>query len=126
MHSEAAEEKAEEPAAKPVKEGEVIYHSLQPPFVVNFSGNATARFLQVGIDVSTRDESVVEDLEKHNPVIRNNIVMLLSTQDQATLMTREGKEKLRADVQAEIQRILKEHTGRTGVESVYFTSFVMQ
>ena len=39
---------------------------------------------------------------------------------------REGKEKLRADALAEIQKVMKAETGKPGVESVFFTSFVMQ
>ena len=60
------------------------------------------------------------------PVIRNNLIMLLSSQKQAEVSTRDGKEKLRADALAEIQKVLKEQTGETGAEAVYFTIFVMQ
>ncbi|GMR08244.1 MAG: hypothetical protein BMS9Abin26_1249 [Gammaproteobacteria bacterium] len=110
------------------KTGETQYVPLKPPFVVNFASQAssTAKFLQITMEVSTRDESVVADIEKHMPVIRNNLVLLLSSQDQQEISSREGKEKLRGEVLAEIQRILKKRTGKVGVEDIYFTSFVMQ
>jgi flagellar FliL protein len=52
--------------------------------------------------------------------------MLFSNQDPYTLNTREGKEKLRSEALGEIQKVMKQETGRAGVESVFFTSFVMQ
>lgn len=42
------------------------------------------------------------------------------------LRSREGKEKLREEVLAEVRKVLEEQTGEAGVEQVYFTSFVMQ
>ncbi len=119
------ESEGKESSGKP---GDTRYIPLKPPFVVNFAAqsSSTARFLQITMEVSTRDEAVVADIEKHMPVIRNNLVLLLSSQDQQEISSREGKEKLRGEVLAEIQRILKKRTGKVGVEDIYFTSFVMQ
>jgi flagellar protein FliL len=113
--------KAEQVEAKPA-----VYLSLEPPFVVNAEGQGSAHYLQVSMDVMARDAAVIETMKKHMPVIRNNLIMLLSSQKQAEVSTRDGKEKLRADALAEIQKVLTEQTGEPGVEAVYFTIFVMQ
>ena len=47
-------------------------------------------------------------------------------QNPETLNSREGKEKLRNETLAEIQKVMTEETGEKGVENVFFTSFVMQ
>jgi flagellar FliL protein len=60
------------------------------------------------------------------PVIRNNLVMLFSSQTRQSIATREGKEQIRADAQAEVQKILQDRTGQPVIEALYFTSFVMQ
>lgn len=104
----------------------VIYQSLEPPFVVNFQDQTQVRFLQVSIEISSRDTDVVEAVKAHMPVIRSNLILLLSSQSFGDISAREGKENLRASALAEINMILKERTGRAGVEDVYFTSFVMQ
>lgn len=104
----------------------MIYQALEPPFVVNFQDQAQVRFLQVTMEVSARDPLVMEAVKTHMPVIRNNLVLLLASQTYGGMSTREGKEKLRADALAEIQKILTEQTGKPGVEAAYFTSFVMQ
>jgi flagellar protein FliL len=103
-----------------------VYLSLEPPFVVNAESQGSTHYLQVSIDVMAREPEVIEDVKKHMPVIRNNLIMLLSSQSQAAVSTRDGKEKLRADALAEIRKVLQEQTGKPGVEAVYFTIFVMQ
>lgn len=102
------------------------YYAFDPPFVVNFADETQVRFLQVNMEVMARDPLVIEAVKTHSPAIRNNIVLLLSGQTYAELITREGKEKIRADSLAEVQKVLKEQIGRDGVEAVYFTGFVMQ
>jgi flagellar FliL protein len=128
---------AEATADQPAKEKETkskskgppktaVYYKLDPPFVVNFQGQNGSRFLQVTIELMTYDPDVVPAIEQHMPVIRNNLVFLLSSVNYDQISTLEGKQKLRSDTLAEIQRILKEKIGKPGVEEVYFTSIVMQ
>ncbi len=106
--------------------GEAVYFSLDPPFIVNFSGKSRARFLQVSIEGLTRDATVKEDITKHFPQVRNNLVLLLSGKTYEELNTQEGKSVLRKQVLKEVQKVLEAETGKEGVEDVYFTSFVMQ
>ena len=128
--NEAGETDAEsgdaEDAEGEASAGEAYYFSLDPPFIVNFTGKSRARFLQVSIEGLTRDESVKESITKHFPQVRNNLVLLLSGQTYEELNTQEGKATLRKQVLKEVQKVLEAETGKEGVEDVYFTSFVMQ
>ena len=94
--------------------------------VVNFQNPGPVRFLQVNVQVMARQKEVIEAVKEHMPAIRNDLMMLFSSQKYEIIKTREGKETLRQEVRGEIQKILTEHTGDGGVEQVYFTSFVMQ
>ena len=102
------------------------YIPMDPPFVVNFTADTDIRYLQITLEVGTRNPDVVDLIKEHRPAIRNSLVMLFGSQDPYTLNTREGKEKLRSETLAEIQQVMEEQTGDAGVESVFFTSFVMQ
>ncbi|MFA5940097.1 MAG: flagellar basal body-associated FliL family protein [Sinimarinibacterium sp.] len=102
------------------------YIALDPAFVVNLDDEQASRFLQIQIEVMTRDPHAVEQVTRHAPRIRSALLLLLGQQKMATLQTREGKEALQAQVLAEIQNILKAETGEAEVEAVYFTSFVIQ
>ncbi len=128
-----ADESTEKGEATDSKEGaegstvaEAFYFSLDPPFIVNFSGKSRARFLQVSIEGMTRDAKVKEDITKHFPQVRNNLVLLLSSKTYDELSTPEGKDTLRKQVLKEVQKVLEAETGEEGIEDVYFTSFVMQ
>ncbi len=102
------------------------YVPLDPPFVVNFNSDTDVRFLQVSVELGTRDPAVADSIKEHRPAIRNNLVMLFSSQDPQALNTRDGKEKLRDETLSEVQKVLRRETGSPGVENVFFTSFVMQ
>ena len=106
--------------------GEPVYFTLAENLVVNFRSPGGTRFLQVGIDLMTYDADAVHALEKHAPVLRSDLILLLSDQSQETLLSREGKEALREEALAEVRRVMTELNGKPAVESLYFTSFVMQ
>ncbi len=102
------------------------YFAFEPPIVVNFQDPSGSRYLQITLEVMTYDPEVVTAIESHMPVLRNNLLLLLSAQSLESLSTLEGKQEMRADILAEIQAVLTERTGKAGVEEVYFTTFVMQ
>lgn len=106
--------------------GEPLYFTLADNLVVNFKSATGTRYLQVGIDLMTYDKEALEALKQHSPVIRSNLILLLSDQSQDELMTREGKEKLRDEALAEVRAVMTELHGSPVVEALYFTTFVMQ
>ena len=101
----------------------VVYEALDPAFVVNFEENDELHFLQLTVEVMAYENSVIENVKKHRPAIRDSLVILLSKQSYRALTTEKGKEKLRVDALATMR---KRFTGTTGIEAIYFTSFVMQ
>ncbi|MFI4865482.1 MAG: flagellar basal body-associated protein FliL [Steroidobacterales bacterium] len=104
-----------------------IYYKFDPAFVVNFGGEGSARYLQVTVEAMSRDMAVVENLKNTEPAVRNDLVMLFSGQDNATLMSVDGKEKLRAATLAAIRKVIDSEGGDGKlIEAVYFTSFVIQ
>lgn len=103
-----------------------IYVELGDAFVVNYLEGNQIRYLQVRIEVMTRDPAIPQAIMTHMPRIRNNLVFVLSGMNYAALATVDGKHHMREQVLAEIQSILEEESGSSGIEAVYFTSFVMQ
>ncbi|MCW8932536.1 MAG: flagellar basal body-associated FliL family protein [Gammaproteobacteria bacterium] len=105
---------------------DISYWPLEPAFVLNFEGKSKARFMQIGLEVSTTNEKSFAAVKKHLPVIRNEIVLLLSGQKYEEMVTPDGKEQLRAELIETINNILKKHKAKKGIDNIYFTSFVMQ
>ena len=104
-----------------------IYVEFNPPFVVNFDAKGVMRFLQVSIQVMTRDHETSEMVKLHEPKIRNNMLLLLGSQTLDTISTTEAKEELRKKGLETIAKIVDDEGGEgKKVEDLYFTSFVMQ
>ena len=125
MLSGGDDKKAEASEEAP-KQTPAIYFDFKPPFIVNFQVKGRQRYVQISLSIMTRKPAVVDALQKHMPLIRNNLVMAFSSQDFDVLRTPEGKETLRQTALEEIQKVLTEETGEPGVEQVLFTNFVMQ
>lgn len=115
------------------------YLDLSPAFVVNFEDQSNAAYLQVEMQVMARDPLVLEQVKNHMPVIRNNILLVMSGQKFEEVRTRAGKERLQQELLKAIQDVVAgarsqqagEKDGKAGsapanVEQVYFTSFIMQ
>lgn len=114
-------------AAAPAKtEMPASYQALEPPFVVNFEDQGAIRFLQVTVEVMTRDPKVKDAITLHMPAIRDQLIVLFSSSDYPTLSSREGKEELRQQALATLKRILDQNGAPDAVEGLYFTNFVMQ
>jgi len=104
-----------------------IYFPLEPAFVANFKDRGRTRFLQISLDVMTTEQEIIDEMQKHMPLIRNNILILLSKQDGDVLQSGEGKEKVREAILKELQTIMTEKTGMVKtIEDVYITSYVTQ
>jgi flagellar FliL protein len=118
----AAAEQGHEEAKLPA-----TYLKFDPPFVVNFENRGAMRFLQVSVEVMTRDPAVAELIRQHDPKLRNDLLMLLGSQTYETISTREGKERLRGEALKTVHDVISAEGGKPEkVEQLYFTSFVMQ
>ena len=103
------------------------YIALDPPFVVNFDAEQQVRFLQVTVQLMSRDLPTIELLKANDPVVRNDLLLLFGGQKYSVISTREGKESLRTQTLAAVRKIVAAAGGKPEkVEAVYFTSFVMQ
>ena len=103
-----------------------IYYAVNPEFRSSYVVNGRHRLFQVALTLVTRDESAIGGFAQHLPAIRNKVVIQLSGQSFDELQSTEGREALRSALLQGIQGILEEETGKSGVESVLFTQFVMQ
>jgi len=145
--AENKSEKKEETALVPLN-----YLTMVPEFVVNFGPGSKVRYLQVDLQISTRDETALETVSTYRPVLRNDILVLLSSVSFDDLKDRRGKEALQKKILNTINKVIvaaeqpvskdEENAEATNdvrtdsatedvniegpIENVYFTSFIMQ
>lgn len=106
--------------------GATNYFSIEPPLVVNVNGGKRINHLQVNTQVKLTDSSVAKNIERLMPIIRHEMIILLSNKTSKELRTLKGKELLRVEVLQAIQKVLQDNTGDKGIEELYFTGFIIQ
>ena len=119
------EEASEEAVAEEPVVPETHYLALEK-MVITFAQKGGAKYLQVEMQLMAHDQAVLDAVTEHMPVVKNDLLVLLSGQDSAPLRTLEGKEALRGEILTAVQKIVKENADLDGPQAVYFTSFVMQ
>ena len=102
-----------------------VYYAIDPPLVVNFEEGSAVRFLQISMELMAHDQKAIDSAQKNIPLIRNNLLLLMSNRNYQTLMSREGKEKLRQEALGEVRAVQKKEGG-SDIDDVLFTSFVVQ
>lgn len=119
--AEATEEAPEQPSGPP------IYQSLHPPLVVNVKDEqGDTHFMQITMEVMSRDQEVINAVREHTPVIRNALILMFGTSEYEKVSTRAGKEEMLENALTEIQTVMTDRIGEPGVDEVYFTALVVQ
>lgn len=121
---------SEPTAAAPVYEKntrqQAVYELLEPAFVVNFKSEGRPRYLQVSVALMGRDKADLDALKVHMPTLRNQLVMLFSSQEFEELNTSLGVELLKQKATVAVQELALIEVGKPVVEQVLFTNIVMQ
>jgi len=99
---------------------------LHPPIIVNITDGTRIRHMQVIIEIKLTDPAKSAELDLHKGPIRHELILLLSSQDSATISTAKGKEQLRKDALAAVQKVMQELEGEPIIEALYFTNFIIQ
>jgi flagellar FliL protein len=76
------------------------------PFTVNLSDRETDRYAQVQVTLEVVDQKTADTLKTYMPSIRSGILMVLSHKTAVEMLSREGKERLQKEIQAESLRPL--------------------
>ncbi len=122
QEEEAAAE-GEEGAPPPPK---AMYIPLKPAFVVNYGGKGKLKYIKVDMSIRVNDSVSAYGVRHHMPLIRNDLVLLFSSQEDADIDTQAGKELLRQAALEKVQQILKDEEAGEGVVDLYFNNFVVQ
>ena len=94
ISSPPAEDVAVEDGA-PANAEPAIYQSLHPPIVINFKDSfGDSHFMQITMEVMSRDQEVINAVREHTPVIRNALILMFGAADYDVVTTREGKEQM--------------------------------
>lgn len=114
------------------KQAQALYTKIRtrqgkPMFVVTLvSSDGRRHYLQAYVEAKSRNQKVVDTLNKHMPRVVSLLNALFSTQKFEDLRTAEGKRELKKEATQRVQQLMQEKIGEPGVETLLFTNFVMQ
>ncbi len=117
----AAEEEVVEEVVHPPQ-----YVILKPEFVISFQVGTRQRYLQTSIQLLTRDQAIVDAMELHEPLVRNEVIRIIGAQDFESLRTTEGRLALQEELKKALIAVMESEAGSSDIEAVLFTNFVMQ
>ena len=86
--------------------GPLKYLTMVPEFVVNFGPGSKVRYLQVDLQIATRDEAALDTVRTYRPVLRNDILVVLSGVSFDDLRERGGKEALQKKLLQTINKVV--------------------
>jgi len=121
-----AEETEEEEQEEEEKVTDYFYFDIEKPFIAQFPKGSAARLLQVSISVQVKKEDFIEQLKKHQPMIRNNLLMIINDTKPAELKTLEAKQELKNKILDELNSIMNKMSSKNEIQDVFFTALVMQ
>jgi flagellar FliL protein len=101
------------------------YIDLRPAFVTNYGSGSRLHYLKAEISLRVT-ESAVDAVKHHMPAIRHEIVMLLSSQDNETVVSSDGKESIRVQALAAVRECFEKEEEAGQIEDLLFTSFIVQ
>ena len=95
-------------------------------FTVNLLPDPDERFLQLDLTMEVKGSELADKLKAQMPVLRNRVLLLLTSKKPTDIATPEGKAELRAELLAELQKPLTEKGKPLNITQVLFTAFVIQ
>lgn len=102
-----------------------VFLALEP-FVVNLRTDEGDNYLRLGVVLEGSNQDALDAAKQQLPRIRNAILLLLSVKSPEELSTMEGKERLMEEIIAAARGPMPLPAPAKGIESVYFSDFVIQ
>jgi flagellar FliL protein len=105
---------------------QVSYVSLVPPLVGNYQSSGRLKLYKADISLRVGSPEAQARVEHHEPLIRNQLVMLFSQQTEASLSGLEAKENLRQQALTQVQQALEQEESQPLVEDLLFNNLIIQ
>jgi flagellar FliL protein len=105
------------------------YIEMKPAFVTNYGAPGKKKLKYVKADISLRvtSKDAADAVEAHMPYLRNEVVMLLSSQSESTMSDPIGQDTVRKLALEAVNKVLSVEAGKgVEVDDLLFTNFVVQ
>ena len=102
------------------------YVDLEPAFTLNYGDPRRTRYLQTSITLRVRDSAAALEVTTHSDAIRHLIILLFSRQPAEKIRSSAGRDEILEQALRELQDLMLKETGKTLIDRVLFTAFILQ
>ena len=85
----------------------VNYLPIKPALVVNYGGPGKVKYIKAEISLRVEDAKRAEEVTHHMPLVRDTLIMLISSVTDEQMASGEGKEKMRREALAKLNEVLE-------------------
>ena len=85
----------------------VNYLPIKPALVVNYGGSGKVKYIKADISLRVEDAHAAEEVSHHMPLIRDTLIMLLSSMTDEQVGSGEGKELMREEALTRINEAIE-------------------
>ena len=103
-----------------LNESQKVIYSLKE-FVINLAGSRSRRVVKAKVEFELPNETARREIERRDPQIRDQIILLISSRTYEEIASAEGKKKLKEDLKSTINTTLPDEQK---ILNVYFTDFI--
>lgn len=104
---------------------EASYFALSQPFTSNLKDSS--QFVQLSISLGTfYDETFLDKLKTHEMALRSAALLVIADENYDAVASIAGKQALAKKLKDTLNKTLKERGEIAGIDTVYFTGFVVQ
>jgi flagellar FliL protein len=96
------------------------------PFTVNLQDTDRERMLQLAVVLEVNDGNAAESVKQKLPIIRSQILLLLSSKRSPDLQGVAAKQKLASEIITQARLPIESSSPDKGIEQVHFSQFIVQ
>ncbi|WP_417599055.1 flagellar basal body-associated FliL family protein [Oceanospirillum sp.] len=112
---------AEEESGSPI-----VYTEMKPSFVLNYGGPGRLKYLKADITLVTSSPLAEKTVAHHMPLIRNELVSLLSRQTDEAVTTPVGQEQIRMEATQSVKDLMLKEVGHPVIDDLLVLNFIYQ
>ncbi|TLX58899.1 flagellar basal body-associated protein FliL [Stutzerimonas nosocomialis] len=103
-----------------------LYYTLTPALVGNYGSGERLKYYKADVALRVANIDAENRVKHHEPLIRNQLVMLFSEQTDESLGSLDAKETLRQEALKQVQDVLSQETGQPLVDDLLFNNLIIQ
>ena len=105
-----------------------LYVKISEGMVLNYGEPSLNRlkYIKIALNIRVANAEDAEVIEYHMPAIKDRLITIFTSQDEAMIRSADGKEEIRRSALAELQKLIEKEYGEPIINDLLFARFVVQ